>query len=488
VIAWVNHINAFFTFCPYSIGMKKVLLAILFCSIYVLGYSQHLVSATFIDQTQPTTFSLFTPQAIYAVKAYKITYHTTNVDGTPTVASGLVVVPEGTSCDSLPMAVYNHGTVLLKNDVPSRNNSEALITKVVASTGAIAVAPDYLGLGDNPGLHPYLHAQTEATATIDLMRAAREFSGDSLQIYFNTETFVTGYSQGGHAAMATTRYIQDSGLTSEFNLIGAGPASGPYYLSGSQAKVLVSNQPYSNPGYVCYLLFAMNRVYGDIYQAYADILKAPYDTLIPPYFDGNYDMSVVNALLPDTLSGFLQDSVLANFRNDSVSKTHPIWRALIAQDNYNWKPSFPMELYYCTQDEQVNYQNSIDAAMTMTANGANVSAVNKGAYNHGGCVVPSLQGALGFFISQRSNCNIGLIENKAVDKLQVYPNPVKDWFTLSGFEDLISLRVFNSEGQLILEKELNAQEPINTRAWSAGVYTIEITQNQNKVYRKLTVM
>ncbi len=339
--------------------MKKIFTLLVLTGLSLTSFSQHFVSATYLGKTTPFTFALFTSKAIYSVNAYKITYNTTNVDGTPTVASGMLVIPESSSCDSLPMVAYEHGTVLLKSDVPSRDNQESIIPKVVASTGAISVAPDYLGLGDNPGLHPYLHAQTEATATVDLMRAASEYLSDSLNIYFNKETFLTGYSQGGHAAMATVKHIQDSGLTAEFNVIGAGPASGPYFLSGSQAEVLVSNAPYSNPGYICYLLFAMNRVYGNIYQNYSEILKAPYDTLIPPYFDGTYDMSVVNALLPNTLSGFIQDTVLINFRNDSIGKTHPIWQALLAQDNYDWKSNFPMELYYCTMDEQVNLSKLI---------------------------------------------------------------------------------------------------------------------------------
>ncbi len=458
-----------------------------FVGLSTTAISQHFVSATYIGKTPPTTFSLFTAKAIYTVDAYKITYNTTNVDGTPTVASGMLVVPSGVGCDSLPMVAYDHGTVLLRSDVPSRDNGESLIPKVVASTGAIAVAPDYLGLGDNPGLHPYLHAETEATATIDLMRAAKEYLGDSLGVYFNGETFVTGYSQGGHAAMATAKYIQDNSLTAEFNLIGAGPASGPYFLSGSQAEVLVSNAPYSNPGYICYLLFAMNRVYGNIYQNYSEILKSPYDTLIPPYFDGNYDMSVVNALLPNTLSGFLQDSVLANFKNDSVGKTHPLWQALVAQDNYDWKPSFPMQLYYCTLDEQVNFQNSLDAELAMTANGANVTAVDKGAYNHGSCVVPSLQGALGFFLSKRTKCSIGIDELAFAVNLEVYPNPAGNWFKLDGFDKTVKIRVVNPSGQLVMIKEVGPQQAVNTASWTAGMYTLEVVQDEKRAYRKLMV-
>lgn len=449
--------------------------------------AQHFVSATYLGNTAPSAFIILTNKATYNVDAYKITYNTTDVDGSATIASGILAVPQGMSCDSLPAVAYCHGTVLRREDVPSRDNAESVVPKVAASVGAIAVAPDYLGLGDNPGLHPYLHAETQATATIDLLRAAREYLRDSLNVYFNTQTFVTGYSQGGHAAMATVKYIQDNSLSVEFDIIGAGPASGPYNLSGSQAEVLVSNAPYSNPGYICYLLFGMNRVYGNIYQSYSDILKAPYDTLIPPYFDGTFDMAAVNALLPDTLSGFLQDSVLTNFKNDSVGRTHPIWQALVAQDNFDWNPSFPMEIYYCTLDEQVNFQNALDAEAAMLANGASVTAVDRGALTHGGCVVPTLQRALNYFLSLSSPCTIGLEEQLFAQKIQLYPNPASDYFSIEGLENRFDLSVFNSLGQSLHHSTLVDGEPVDIRTWLPGVYMLEISQNGQRAYRRLVI-
>ena len=59
--------------------------------------------------------------------------------------------------------------------------------------------PDYIGMGESPGLHPYVHGESEATATIDMIRAAREFITDSLNLIDNHQVFLSGYSQGGHA-------------------------------------------------------------------------------------------------------------------------------------------------------------------------------------------------------------------------------------------------------------------------------------------------
>ena len=434
--------------------------------------AQYLENAIFLSNTPSSLLSGFYNGAQYNVDSYKIRYYTTDVDGSQTVASGALLVPRTNACDSFPLAVYDHGTVLEREAVPSRDNIEATVAKVIASTGAIAVAPDYLGLGDNQGLHPYVHAESEATATIDLIRAAREYLRDSLQVGLNGEVYVTGYSQGGHAAMATVKYIQDNSLFGEFNLIGAGPASGPYNLSSTMLPLLLSNAPYSNPGYVVYFLFAMQKVYGNIYQSYSDILDSPYDTLVPPLFDGTYDMNAVNAVLPNKIRDFIQDTVLDNLAADSLTMNHPITQALLANDNYDWNPSFPMELYYCTQDEQVAYQNSLDAEAAMQANGASVTAINKGAFNHGGCFLPSLRAALDYFVSLRQSCISVDIPEVVFNRIELYPQPAQSLLFLKGLENEHVI-VYNLNAQLVFDGQLNESGEIEVAEWPDGIYFLK---------------
>tara|TARA_B100000963_G_scaffold321279_1_gene304410 strand:+ start:2975 stop:3127 length:153 start_codon:yes stop_codon:yes gene_type:complete len=45
-----------------------------------------------------------------------------------------------------------------------------------------------------------------------MIRAAREFIADSLNLIDNGQVFLTGYSQGGHACMATHKYIYENNL------------------------------------------------------------------------------------------------------------------------------------------------------------------------------------------------------------------------------------------------------------------------------------
>jgi len=452
----------------------------------VLSYAQQLVSIQQISTTGVTTLSFISPLAQYDVVNYKVVYTTLDVDGNTVNASGILSTPQNIVCDAFPLAVYEHGTVLRKDDVPSRDNFEALIPKLLASTGKIAVAPDYLGLGDAPGLHPYLHAESQATATLDMIRAVRDYFQDSSQFMLNGQVFVTGYSQGGHAAMATVKYIQDNQLESEFNVVGAGPASGPYNLSDSQAASILNDQPYSNPGYLVYLLFGMNRVYGNIFDDYDELLKSPYDSILPPLFDGTNDMAAVNAVLPDTISGFLQDSVLQNVRADSVNRQHPIWQALEKNTNYDWKPNFPMELYYCTMDEQVDFQNALDAEAAMTARGATVTAVNKGALNHGDCVLPSLTGASNLMDSL-TVCGIVSMAETTTSQLVMYPNPSRDKVAFRGLPSEARLSLFNLGGQLILTSAVENEQWLDITTLKAGVYVVKVEGHKQVYSLKLQV-
>ena len=95
------------------------------------------------------------------------------------------LVPTNTNCADFPIAVYNHGTTLRKNDVPSNDTQETFIGKIFAAGGYFVCMPDYLGMGDSPGLHPYVHGES-GKASIDMIRAAREFITNDLNLIDNS--------------------------------------------------------------------------------------------------------------------------------------------------------------------------------------------------------------------------------------------------------------------------------------------------------------
>ena len=97
-------------------------------------------------------------------------------------------------------------TEVSKHDVPSNPaNAEAgMVLSAFASQGYVVFMPDYIGKGESPGMHTYMLSDGEAQAAYDFCTAARTSCRD-LKIGLSGELFLTGWSQGGHAAMALAR-------------------------------------------------------------------------------------------------------------------------------------------------------------------------------------------------------------------------------------------------------------------------------------------
>lgn len=469
---------------------RKVMLIMSFVSLINFAQTQYLISATYVNTTNPLGLSLATGLTLnYDIDMYKMVYNTVDALGQPTIASGAFLAPSNTSCTDFPMLAYHHGTSLRKIDVPSNDVDETNIGRVFGAGGYFVVMPDYIGMGDSPGLHPYCHAESEATATRDMIRAAREFIADSLQMIDNGELFLTGYSQGGHAAMASHKYIEDNNLLGEFNVLGSAPCSGPYEMSGAMADTILSPYPYSNPGYLVYLLSSYQMVYGNLYTSYSDILNPPYDTIVPPFFDGNnttLGMGTLNSLLSGYIDTLMVDTVVANFSNSLSTFGHPLWTNLLANDNHDWSPQRPIKMYYCTGDEQVTFQNAISAESAMLSNGvSNVEAVNMGGGNHNDCVLPALTAAYYWFDGLRSLCSsTGFNELNTVVSPFVFPNPVSDVLSIS-FEGEGFLRVTNIAGQLVHNQSINGNLNISTSDWNRGIYIVEIQNDNNRIFQRV---
>jgi len=429
----------------------------------------------------------------YDVETYKIIYNTIDALGNPTIASGAFCIPISEDCSNFPMAVYEHGTSLRKVDVPSYDVQEAYIGKIFSSGGYNVIMPDYIGMGESPGLHPYCHGESEATATLDMIRAVRE--GETLGLIpgmtqDNGELFLTGYSQGGHAAMATHKYVEDNNLLSEFNILASAPCSGPYEITGAMADTILAAS-YSNPGYIVYLMASYQSVYGNLYNTYSDILRSPYDQIVVPYFNGDnttLGMGSLNNQLPTIIQELVVDSVLQNFLNSASDFSHPLWQAMSDNDNHDWTPERPVRMYYCTGDEQVSFQNALAAEATMQGNGAdNVEAIYMGDGMHNECVLPSLSDVYYWFDTIRTPCNTNGLEVVKLDGVEIFPNPVIDELEIQivspGKNQIIISDGFGKQVEYIQ----NVQNSINISMsdYDSGCYFIEVRMKDKSVIQKV---
>lgn len=333
---------------------------------------------------------------VYDCDVYKVVYNTIDPFGKATFTSGALVLPKNTN-NLIPLVAYQHGTIIKKSDAPSNFNNEVLIGLSLASEGYVVSISDYLGLGEGSGFHPYVHGKSEATAVIDMLRAARTLSAE-YDISLNQQLFLFGYSQGGHATMATHKVIQEE-YQGEFTVTGSCPMAGPYDASGAQAEMLISDDPYPAPYYLPYLLNSYIYVYGQNtqYNNLASVLKDPYDKTIPPLLNGNYGSSRVSREMTQPIKYILKDNLLNSFVNNP---NHFMRKWLEDNDLMDWKPEGKMKIIYCSGDDHVTYLNSINAYNKFMENGASPSDITiedvSPTSNHGDCALPSILNAKTF--------------------------------------------------------------------------------------------
>lgn len=335
----------------------------------VKSYGRIELEAVLVDIFATSGISML---AESGVDFYKVQYRTIDVLGRPTVATGAVAIPSDPG--SLALVSYQHGTTTQRTDVPSFQSDEALAaTAIYAATGDYVVAmADYLGLGDNPGLHPYLHAPSQASASLDMMRAARNLC-NTLGVTLNSKVFLNGYSQGGHATMALFKAIEstDSG---EFPLTAVALGSGPFDLSDTQMKYAINEPSTLSPTFITYVLLSYRNVYG-ILPDLSTAMISPWNLEAPPLFTGNYSNEQVAATLPASLNDLYKAPFIEDVLKDP---TEPFVVKLKENDNWQWVPSVPTTFYGSSTDEIVSFQNSQKAFNYMQGQGADVTLVNYG--------------------------------------------------------------------------------------------------------------
>lgn len=472
--------------------MKKYYL--LFLSIFVfnlLVQAQNVVEVIELESltAQQITINSGFP-ASFGATTYKLLYNTVDIDGNETVASGFFAVPNDRDL-AFPTLVYQHGTVFTRNAVPSNGSDEADIGLLAAGQGYISILPDYLGLGDNPGIHPYLHADTEASAAIDMLFAVEEFL-ENEGVPKNEQLFITGYSQGGHAAAALQKALQED-FADVFTVTASAPASGPYHMKSFNG--LVEERVYLTPAFAAATVLSYNDVY-NIYENLEAIFKPAYATFAEQYMDGEIQLDVFNEQLVLALTTevgasipreMFQDSIITLFNENNTA--HPLIQAFADNDLTEWAPQAPTRLFYCVDDETVDASNSIVADSIMNELGAaDVEATNLGGnLNHVQCVTPALINVVLFFGSfQELTTSVEQLTFNS--PITVFPNPVKETLYLRGLSPGAVVELYGLNGQLLLSSQANdADYAIDVANQQSGFYFLRIVDKTGIFSQKIVI-
>lgn len=305
---------------------------------------------------------------------YRLEYWTTKPDGAPALASGLLAAPRAKSWRGV--VSYQHGTNVNRHKTPSKPTlSEGVLgAGLFAGGGYLFVAPDYLGLGTSHEVHPYLLAEPAANATVDLLKAAHQFT-ERLGKPWPDTLFLTGFSQGGHATLAAQRKLEVLG-DSRFQVKAAAAISGAYDLANIAFPFALQGGSEAHSLYLAYLTNAYCAAYR---QPLESVFAAPYADLVPKLFDGEHKPKAFEKALPRQPRDLFTPSFLSDFEQGRPTWLH---KALEENETFRWTPVAPLRLYYGESDADVSPRESIEAAAGFAKRGSAVRAISVGKYRH----------------------------------------------------------------------------------------------------------
>ncbi len=334
-----------------------------------------------------------------AVNVYLIEYYTKNYDGQLIVASGVIAAPVP-AAEAYPVVTYMHGTMFTDMDVPSFTitdpEHEALLAiSLFAGHGYVLVMPDYIGQGKGSKVvQPYLHADTTAASTADMLTAFHTLS-PTLNVKLNSRLFLCGLSQGGHGVMALQKYVESSPAAQPFALTAAASIAGPYAIPAVW-EFWLQNNPEGVSPVVLHLIMAYQKIYG-FNDALTDMFLSPYDIRVENIDDGTHDGEEMAELLPTELQKLLQEK----FIEEVNANTHPFYKAMIANSTYDFAPTTPTRLYHGVNDELVPMSCSEFTIAHMKSLGAqHVELIPLNSeWDHISSVIPSMLSAKMWFDS-----------------------------------------------------------------------------------------
>jgi len=313
--------------------------------------------------------------AEYPVKMYAITYNTPDTDQQMVVASGLVIIPDP-SVKKYSLVSFQHGTMVHKQEAPSYPETcdYVPVLKLFAGKQYVVAMPDFIGMGHSTVRHPYMHADTGASACLDMLRATKDLCAQ-LGVQLNAKLFLTGYSQGGAVTMALQRLLERD-YAAEFPVTASAPGGGPY----DQVQVWRYGLAHPNKIWTpvaAYMLVAYNRIYG-LYPDLGEMFNQPYAGLVDGLFDGAHNLDEITQALPETVQQMLRPEFIEKFNRGGNSA----YLAWMVNSTNNWRPRAPVRLYHARGDEAVPFEVAVQTGALMRSLGANVRLIDVGNFEH----------------------------------------------------------------------------------------------------------
>lgn len=298
------------------------------------------------------------------VKVEEIKYHTTDPQGDKVIASGIISYPVTGGYDEVVLA--EHITISADKEAPS--NMMCAMESALALFNCFVISPDYIGFGATKDkVHPYLHTENTAQVSIDMLFAVREYMA-SLEETLPKDIYIVGYSQGGAAALAVQKMIEEK-YASDITINKTMAGGGPYDLTAIFDQFTETDYT----GYPCsvpMVIIGMDN--GDNLQLnYNKVFTGDLLTHYKEWINSKkYTTGAINGkLATNTISHFIHADMFTEKKNSEFTK---LYASLAKNSLIDWKPKAPVMLVHGEKDEAVPFVCAQNAFDSFTAKGCHV--------------------------------------------------------------------------------------------------------------------
>ncbi|MDR0567058.1 MAG: lipase family protein [Prevotellaceae bacterium] len=315
------------------------------------------------------------------VRMLRVVYATEYPKGTKINVSGALFI-SGSYSARFPTVVYNHGTYSDRNSAPSLEiqatppSMEVVLGAAVASAfGCAVLIPDYVGYGESKNTtHPYMHGESLGQTGLDFIRAYREYAADpAAGLSFNSSIFITGYSEGGYAAVALHKAVDDH-PEEELTVLKTVAGSGAYDMVAFSKEIIDNPNPLGSQMLSSYLwVIGMYKTDFRYSKGYADIFSEADNALLQSIgYDLAYFRNAAESLpLHDISSQLFRPEFIAGIRDETDTEFIGVSRQNSLTD---FAPKDSLIFVYGDADEWVYPVNSVNAYHAMLAKGCKVRA------------------------------------------------------------------------------------------------------------------
>lgn len=280
------------------------------------------------------------------IQMQTFSYTMSDTNGTTTPIYGRVYMPVDTHSASLPVFAFAPGTTGMDDqcaaslEKPAQRNWANYPSHLAAyaAQGYATVTTDYEGMRDPARLHHYMVGELEGRALLDSVRALQGLSISKGKVD-TAEVYLSGYSQGGHAALWADRVA--SKYTPELTIkgvVGFGP------LTDVTRTVSDITSGANLIWFAPYVLKSYADWYGDTYDTArylvepfatnmsSDIAKNCIDSNIKHWGDRDsakvLTPQFIDALKTNTLGSFSPDLYSRLQANSALGYTSPSLKLL----------------------------------------------------------------------------------------------------------------------------------------------------------------